>query len=362
MLRIITSKLIQLVYSIFIGFVIGLTVNILISKNLYLDMRIKSYVPMIICIAIAIFSSFLLEKKTKGIIFFSVEFILFFIILIFKNFDLAIYIFKDTLLGIYDYDEIKIIFIILFIFMNIMSIFFYFFGERGVLELTKRKKGRIIVIVLILLCVIIYFTSSFVRNNINDMVAILSQLDTKKVIEYIRSYGKMAAVVSFFLMILQSVAAPIPAFLITLSNASIFGWVNGAILSWSSAMVGASICFYIARFLGRDFVEKLTSKGAMESVDVFFERYGKHTILICRLLPFVSFDFVSYAAGLTNMSFWSFFVATGIGQLPATIVYSYVGGTLTGGAQKLFIGLLILFALSIMIAMFKKIYNEKHQK
>lgn len=80
------------------------------------------------------------------------------------------------------------------------------------------------------------------------------------------------------------------------------------------------------------------------------------------MLPFVSFDFVSYGAGLTNMSFWSFFVATGVGQLPATIVYSYVGGTLTGGAQKLFVGLLTLFALSIMIGIAKKVYNDKQAK
>ena len=62
-----------------------------------------------------------------------------------------------------------------------------------------------------------------------------------------------------------------------------------------------------------------------------------------------------------SFNIWSFFIATGIGQLPATIVYSYVGGTLSGGAQKLFVGLLSLFALSIVIGIIKKIYNDKHK-
>ena len=74
-------------------------------------------------------------------------------------------------------------------------------------------------------------------------------------------------------------------------------------------------------------------------------------ILIARLLPFVSFDIVSYAAGLSGMSFWGFFIATGVGQTPATLVYSYVGGFLTGGAKWLVTGLLILFALGFMIAL-----------
>ena len=113
------------------------------------------------------------------------------------------------------------------------------------------------------------------------------------------------------------------------------------------------------REAARDAAEKLTSKAGLEQIDGFFDKYGRNTILICRLLPFVSFDIVSYAAGLTSMSFWSFFVATGIGQLPATIVYSYVGGMLTGGAKLFVTGLMILFALSALIVMLRKIYMER---
>jgi len=162
-------------------------------------------------------------------------------------------------------------------------------------------------------------------------------------------------------MLFQSLIAPLPAFLITFSNAAIFGWVYGAILSWTSAMAGAALCFVIARYFGREITEKLTSKLALESIDHFFAQYGKYTILIARLLPFVSFDIVSYAAGLTSMSFWSFFWATGLGQLPATIVYSYAGGMLTGGAKTCVVGLLIVFAFSVLAVLLKKIWSQKHQ-
>ena len=62
------------------------------------------------------------------------------------------------------------------------------------------------------------------------------------------------------------------------------------------------------------------------------------------------------------MSFWSFFIATGIGQLPATIIYSYVGGMLVGGAKMMVFGLLTLFAVSILMLLLKKIYKEKNNK
>ncbi|KEA45877.1 membrane protein [Campylobacter mucosalis] len=225
------------------------------------------------------------------------------------------------------------------------------------------KRSQILLLIAVLVVALCYFFIPSVNRQITDSVVMLSKFDLNEVFHYLQSFDKTtAACVSFFLMVLQSIMAPVPAFLITLSNAMIFGWVLGAILSWSSAMVGAALCFYIARILGRDVAEKLTGKKALEATDEFFTKYGKHTIIVCRLLPFVSFDLVSYAAGLTSMGFWSFFWATGIGQLPATIVYSYFGASLMGGGKVLFIGLTMMFALSIVIYVAKKIMSEKRAK
>ena len=114
--------------------------------------------------------------------------------------------------------------------------------------------------------------------------------------------------------------------------------------------------------LGRDVVEKLTSKAGLKQIDDFFEKHGSQSILIARLLPFVSFDIVSYAAGLTSMSLWSFLIATGIGQLPATLIYSYVGGMLTGGTKMVVTALLIIFALGALVVLLKQLYTEKQKK
>lgn len=103
------------------------------------------------------------------------------------------------------------------------------------------------------------------------MTSYLVKLDMEGLKEYILSFGIWGPVVSFLLMILQSVAAPLPAFVITFANAALFGWVYGAILSWTSAMAGAAICFYIAKFLGRNTVENLTSKFALDDVDKFLQ-------------------------------------------------------------------------------------------
>ena len=218
------------------------------------------------------------------------------------------------------------------------------------------------VIILLLLALIAWAWIPGVSDFLHSSLAAFATLDQHAIENFIRSYGTQAAVVSFFLMILQAIVAPLPAFVITFANASLFGAFWGGILSWCSAMAGAALCFFIARVMGREVVEKLTGKTVLDSMDGFFTHYGKHTILVCRLLPFVPFDPISYAAGLTSIRFRSFFIATGLGQLPATIVYSWAGSMLTGGTFWFVTGLFILFALTVVIFMAKKIWLERQKR
>lgn len=225
-----------------------------------------------------------------------------------------------------------------------------------------KSKKKIVVIALIAVSLAAYFFVPSVNGKMNHIFKMFSSGDFTVVRDFVASYGVYAAAVSFGLMILQSLAAPLPAFLITFANANLFGWWQGAILSWTSAMAGAAVCFYVARILGRDVAERLTSRAGLQQIDAFFEKHGRMSILIARLLPFMSFDIVSYAAGLTSMSFPGFMIATGLGQLPATIVYSYVGGMLTGGAKLFVTALFILFGLSALIVLLRQLYVEKRKK
>lgn len=386
------KKLRAIFYYLTTGIAIGILCCLLLLFNVNFEMMVSQQLVMYIFTAFGLILG-IAYTNINRYVFFALEAAIFLIALIGGKTQSLIYIVKEFIMYHGPVKNIFIPTIAVIVIVNLINIYivltqkkyqkYYTREERKAMreeevklsdlreektpeeiaELKhKRKIQRIIALIIIGIMLGLYFFVPSIKAKTNEAFSTISKLDTNVVVAYLRSYGKLAAVVSFILMILQSIAAPIPAFLITLSNAAIFGWVKGAILSWSSAMAGAALCFFLARALGRDAVEKLTSRGAMESVDVFFERYGKYAILICRLLPFVSFDFVSYGAGLTNMGFWQFFIATGIGQLPATIVYSYVGGTLTGGAQKLFLGLLTLFALSIMIGIAKKVYNDKQKK
>lgn len=219
------------------------------------------------------------------------------------------------------------------------------------MKLNVSKRSSLIALAAIALVVTAYLGVPQVREGVDVVVGILSVRDPQEAIaafrDYLLGFGVWAPLVSSSLMVFQALIAPLPAFVVTFTNGLLFGWAWGTLLSWTSAMLGAALCFWIARALGRPVVEKLVGgTQALEISDLFFARYGNRAILISRLLPFVSFDIISYGAGLTPVPFWQFLIATGIGQLPATVIYSYLGQNLTGSVQVLF------WVFSITVALF----------
>jgi uncharacterized membrane protein YdjX (TVP38/TMEM64 family) len=214
--------------------------------------------------------------------------------------------------------------------------------------------------------VAIYFLLPPVRQFISDSIAVLSSFDPKHIENgvtalrsYLLTFGAWAPLVSGSLMILQMIIAPIPGQLITFTNGLVFGALWGTVLSWSSAMAGAAVCFAIANVFGRPVVERLVGVKSLQYVDGFFEKYGAKAIIIARLIPFVPFDPVSYGAGLTKTGFWRFFIATGIGQLPATILYSWLGQKATGSVQAVFMVFVSVLALAILLMTLKPWFDKR---
>ena len=80
-----------------------------------------------------------------------------------------------------------------------------------------------------------------VKAFIDQSLTAFLSVDQQGIERFIHSYGSLAAAVSFVLMIFQAVAAPLPAFLITFANASLFGAFWGAVLSWTRSRASASV-------------------------------------------------------------------------------------------------------------------------
>jgi len=178
---------------------------------------------------------------------------------------------------------------------------------------------------LVLVAATAWFLSPALRSEISEMVRMMASGRVDALGDRLASYGLWGPLVSLGIMVLQGILAPIPAFVVTFANGLAFGAFAGWLISLIGHALASSVCFIVARQLGRRRVESLVTKRGLVAADRWLERWGSQAVFLTRLVPGISFDGISYAAGLTSISFKRFLVATTLGVIPETLLFAYLG-------------------------------------
>ena len=164
--------------------------------------------------------------------------------------------------------------------------------------------------------------------------------DRERIQQVVDEAGVLAPFVFVILIVAQAVLAPLPAPALAMGAGYSFGLYEGFLLTWLGALLGGVISFWISRLIGRDLV---AGSERMKRLDRYVDEHGAITIFVLRLLPLVSFDAISYGAGLSSISFWRFFVATALGMFPGTLAFVYLGGASSStGFALVLVGLSLL--------------------
>ena len=156
----------------------------------------------------------------------------------------------------------------------------------------------------------------------------------------------------------------IPGSLITLASGSLFGVVVGTVVVSLASVTGASIAFWLGRTLARGLIEKrLAGNARFRALDQAVAAGGFKIVLLTRLSPLFPFTIINYAFGLTKVRFRDYVLASWIGMLPGTVMYVYLGSTVTeladvaagnveGGSARLvlfFVGLAATAAVTVYV-------------
>ncbi|MDB9529760.1 TVP38/TMEM64 family protein [Oscillatoria sp. CS-180] len=146
---------------------------------------------------------------------------------------------------------------------------------------------------------------------------------------------------------LAVVISPIPGAPLTVAAGAVWGAIPAAIYSVAGGFLGGLIAYFVGRSLGRSAVKALTGKAVYFSKDRGEWLLGG-IIFVTRLLPVLSFDLVSYGAGLTNLSLPIYASSTFFGMLPSTLLLTYVGQSFTVGLP-LGIVLSVVFVILLIL-------------
>ncbi len=183
---------------------------------------------------------------------------------------------------------------------------------------------RVLSVAPIVLMALAWLLSQSVRDTFETGLTLVWHRDLEGIRLWAADLGWWAPAITGMLMIIQGIAAPIPAVMITATNSFLFGPFWGGIYSIVTANLAAAICYGIGRGYGTLIIDSLVAQETVDKYETFFQRHGMMTVLIARLIPLVPFDPISYIAGMVRMPFWQFFWATMLGQIPAGMAYSYL--------------------------------------
>lgn len=209
----------------------------------------------------------------------------------------------------------------------------------------NNKLKKILIIILILAFVVI--TNKYIGNNV----------DIYTIKEYVKTFGVLAPLIYIVMFSLVPLTF-FPDSVLAISAGLIFGFSKGYIYTTIGALIGASIAFFIARYLGKEIIKKKSSD-KLEKIERLIEKNGFYIIFLLRLIPLFPFDVISYGAGITNVKYRDFILATLFGTIPGIAVFTNIGATsLNIKSTSFYISiafLVLLFTVSIFLKNRKEI-------
>ena len=188
-------------------------------------------------------------------------------------------------------------------------------------------------------------------------------LDHGFVQDAVLRFGPAAVVL---LVALGIVFSPIPSGVIAMVAGAVYGAYVGGLLTILGAVLGASCAFGLSRYFGRGALQRTNTRFGRLLMQNRSQVSLTAIVFASRLVPFVSFDAISYVAGLTSIRFTNFFFATLLGTAPVCFAFAAAGASAAQDAMSLPLLLmlsgitLVLPACLIVAKLFRKSLQGRH--
>lgn len=177
-----------------------------------------------------------------------------------------------------------------------------------------------------------------------------TQLTVTNVENWVNQFG-IKGPLAFMLIFTTAPILFLPGSIFALAGGALFGPVYGAVYNLTAATLGATLSFFIARYLASDWVARRAG-GKLKVIIDGVNRSGWRFVAFVRLVPLFPYNLLNYALGLTKIESRHYIMATLFGMIPGSITYTYLGYTgreiVGGGRQPI---TKILLAMSLMVAL-----------
>jgi dihydrolipoamide dehydrogenase len=178
--------------------------------------------------------------------------------------------------------------------------------------------------IIILLILIIAVASFFIfdLHQYLDFAYIKSK--QQAITDYYQA-NPLQSILIFFVIYVLATSLSLPgASILSLLAGAVFGLFVGSIIVIIAATIGATIAFWLARYLlGNTIQERYADK--LKTINAGLEKDGAFYLLTLRLLPIFPFFIINVLMGLTPMRTLTYVLTSFFGMLAGTIIYVNVG-------------------------------------
>lgn len=185
-----------------------------------------------------------------------------------------------------------------------------------------------------------------------------------EIVTYLTSFKGVAPIIYIVFQAATVLIVPIPSVILATAAGVIFGFWQAVPYTTLAWILGTSANFYIARILGRPFLKKIMGSEELNTVDKFANNIGWKFIFFSWFIPGGTADVAGYAAGLTKMKYWKYFVPVLVSSFLLAILTSAAGTAIaisplltalfTIGAA---LGIIFGVKIVIVISLIKKLIN-----
>jgi uncharacterized membrane protein YdjX (TVP38/TMEM64 family) len=199
-----------------------------------------------------------------------------------------------------------------------------------------------------------FFTNTFklaVSGNVNGLV------------EYLRSFGPWAMVVSFFLDVLINAGSIFPSIFLSTANGLIFGLPLGILISWLAETVGVVISFLLMRFFFRSTAEKLIAKSnSLKHIDEASGKHGLEWMAFARASPYFPSGILTAIGAVSSISVRDYIIANLIGKFPSTALEVVIGHDLVNYKEHSERLAVLVIVVVVIFWGYKKYRDSKSKK
>jgi uncharacterized membrane protein YdjX (TVP38/TMEM64 family) len=223
-----------------------------------------------------------------------------------------------------------------------------FWKEKGLLWLSLLLIGGLVAS---------YFLFPNYQRGIDNAWEVLTSNDPERIREWVKQFGILGPLALILAMTFQIFLLFIPNLLLFVIAILSYGPIWGTLISLAGVTGSSSLGYLIGSRIGPRTIDRFVSQKSQEKLGFYVKRYGVKAIFIFRLSS-LSSDALGFVAGIVEMSYRKFMLATLAGITPVIALIAAYGNSGRIERALIWLGGVAVAALATYVLLDRKKRQE----